>query len=184
MAENSNNVDQIRELIFGSQIKEFEARFAQIEKNIAESGRDLAKKIDEITTKLKKENDRALEVLEKKIDNLALSTQKERTKLREMIDTTEEALQSQLASQKEEMETKLKVFKESVGDEHDKIAQMMATMRKELENAIREGLDKLDDAKLSRDAMAHLLVDVAMRIQGTDAAAVMNEGGKSENTKR
>jgi formate dehydrogenase maturation protein FdhE len=185
MAETTaNNVDQIRDLIFGSQIKEFEARFAQMEKNIAETERALQKQINDVSAKIQRETERALEVLEKKIDNLTVSTQKERNKLRELIDTTDEALQSQLTAQKDEFATKLKVLKESMEDEQRKLSEEMETMRRELEAHLNENITALGDDKLSRDMMAQMLLDVAMRIQGTDMSAVLSEGAKAENAKK
>jgi DNA anti-recombination protein RmuC len=185
MAENNvNNVDQIRDLIFGSQIKEFEARFAQMEKSMAETERALLKQINDVSSKIQRETERALEVLEKKIDNLTISTQKERNKLRELIDTTDESLQSQLTAQKEEFATKLKVLKESMEDEQRKLADEMDAMKREIDAHMNEALAALGDDKLSRDVMAQMLLDVAMRIQGTDMSAVLSEGAKAENAKQ
>jgi len=121
-----------------------------------------------------------LEVLEKKIDNLNSSTQRERSKLKELIDSTDENLHEQLKHQKDEFETKLKIFKENVSDDNKKMAENLHDLQNEIQDTLTKGLETLADEKLSRDSMAQMLLDVAMKIQGTDMTAVLAQGTKTE----
>lgn len=178
--KNVNNVDQIRDLIFGSQIKEFEEKFSKLEGTLRSVEEKISKAFQESHSKLQKETERALEALEKKIDNLAGTTQRERTKLKELIDTTDESLQLQLENQKDEFATKLKIMKENIADENAKMQERMQTMKSEIEDALQKGMASLGDEKLSRDSMAQMLLDVAMKIQGTDINTLMNEGKQPE----
>ncbi len=178
--KNVNNVDQIRDLIFGNQIKDFEAQFNKIHDKIQVMEEKMTKAFDESHSKLQKETERALEVLEKKIDNLSSSTQRERTKLKELIDSTDENLHEQLSNQKDEFATKLKIMKENVADENKKMTERMTAMQKEIQATLEKGLAGLSDDKLSRDSMAQMLLDVAMKIQGTDMNAMLAKGAKTE----
>lgn len=178
--KNTNNVDQIRDLIFGNQIKDFEAQFNQLNDTLNAMEVKMRKAFNESHTKLQKETERSLELLEKKIDNLASSTQKERTKLKDLIDTTDESLQEQLSNQKDEFSGKLKIFKENVLDDSKKMADNMSAMQKEIQITLNKGLSGLSDDKLSRDAMAQMFLDVAMKIQGTDVNAILAQGEKTE----
>jgi DNA repair exonuclease SbcCD ATPase subunit len=178
--KNANNVDQIRDLIFGSQIKEFEDKFNQLNKMLQSVEEKITKAFNESYDKLQKETERSLEALEKKIDNLASSTQKERSKLKELIDTTDDTLHDQLNNQKDEFATKLKIMKENAVDENRKMLENMQTMKVEIQTAVETGLSSLSDDKLSRDSMAQMLLDVAMKIQGTDMTALLVEGKTSE----
>jgi len=181
MAEkNMNNVDQIRDLIFGSQLKEFDERFETLGKTLKSVEDKLLQTFKEAHQKLQKETERSLEALEQKIDNLATATQKERTKLKELIDTTDETMQTQLRNQKDEFLTKLKIIKENVEDENEKMHQNLAQMKAQIERALDEGLADLGEEKLSRDAMAGMLLDVAMKIQGTDVNALLTQESKPE----
>lgn len=177
---NANNVDQIRDLIFGNQIKDFEAQFNTLNETLKVMESRMSKAFSESHSKLQKETERSLEVLEKKIDNLASSTQRERTKLKELIDTTDENLHEQLTNQKDEFNTKLKIFKENVSDDSKKMAENMKAMQSEIQATLNKGLSGLSDDKLSRDSMAQMLLDVAMKIQGTDVNAVLAQGTKTE----
>lgn len=177
--KNANNVDQIRDLIFGNQIKDFEAQFNQLNDTLKAMENKMTKAFNESHVKLQKETERSLEVLEKKIDNLSTSTQRERTKLKELIDTTDENLHDQLTNQKDEFSTKLKIMKENVADDNKKIADNMKAMQSEIQATLNKGLSGLSDDKLSRDSMAQMLLDVAMKIQGTDVNVVLAQGAKT-----
>jgi len=181
MAEkNMNNVDQIRELIFGSQLKEFEEKFETLGKTVAEVEKRIMHAFKESHSKLQKETGRSLEAIEQKIDNLSTATQKERMKLKELIDTTDETLQTQLQNQKNEFLTKLKIMKENMEDEDQKMHENLAQMKAQIEASLNEGLSTLGDEKLSRDAMAGMLLDVAMKIQGTDVNSLLTQEPKPE----
>ncbi len=178
--KNTNNVDQIRDLIFGNQIKDFEAQFEKLDNTLRVMEEEITKSFGEAHTKLKTETERSLELLEKKIDTLSSSTQKERIKLKELIDSTDENLHEQLTNQKDEFAAKLKIMRDNVTDDNTKMAEKISATQKEVQAVLEKGLAKLSDDKLSRDAMAQMFLDVAMQIQGTDINAVLAEGTKTE----
>ncbi len=178
--KNVNNVDQIRDLIFGTQIKDFEEKFNQLHASINTIEKKMMHSFSESHNKLQKETERSLELLEKKIDHLSATTHKERVKLKELIDTTDESLQDQLTNQKDEFTAKLKIMKENTSDEHQKIAESIETMKVELSETLQTKLATLSDDKLSRDSMAQMLLDVAMKIQGTDMSTLLTEEKKSD----
>jgi len=174
----ANNVDQIRDIIFGSQIKDFEEKFKSLEKSMQMMEDSIKKTFNEAHTKLQRETERSLEALEKKIDNLSSTTQRERAKLKDLIDTTDETLQMQLGNQKDEFATKLRILKENVTDEQNKLVDNMNTMKREIENLLKTNLENLADDKLSRDSMAQMLLEVAMKIQGTDMNQMITQDEK------
>ncbi|SFV69012.1 hypothetical protein MNB_SV-10-1225 [hydrothermal vent metagenome] len=114
------------------------------------------------------------------MDNLANATQKERTKLKDLIDTTDDALSVQLQNQKDEFLTKLRIMKENMDDENQKMHENLVQMKTQIESALHEGLSGLGNEKLSRDALAGMLLDVAMKIQGTDVNALLTQEPKTE----
>ncbi len=178
--KNANNVDQIRELIFGSQIKEFEEKFHRLEEALASVEAKMERDFQEVDQKLQKETEHTFETLEKKIDNLSSISHKERSKLKEMIATNDETLQLQLETQRDEFGTKLKILKESVADETVKMQERMTRMQSEIEALLRKELGALGEEKLSKERMAQMLLDVAMKIQGTDMQALIGEEHRAE----
>jgi DNA anti-recombination protein RmuC len=182
--KNTNNVDQIRDLIFGSKIKEFESRFTLIEKKLAETEHEFIKRMNDLSVKMQRDAERTYEVLEKKLNNLMLSTQKERNNLRELIDTTEETLRTKISDQNEEFTTNFKVLKKSIDEQHQKLTTHIDTIRRELEAYLNEKIAAYDNDKLSKDMLVQTLIDAAIRIQGTDISAILQEGMETENAKK
>lgn len=164
--KNANSVDKIRDLIFGSQIKDFEEKFNQLNDTLEVLENKMTKVFNESHAKIEKETRHSLDLLAQKIDNLSSSTQKERTKLKELIDTTDKSLQEQLANQKDKFVTKLKIIKENVEDDNKKIVDNMAVMQSEIQATLEKNISSLSDDKLSRDSMAQILLDLAKKIQG------------------
>jgi len=164
--KNVNSVDKIRDLIFGTQIKDFEARFNELNDTLNVFEDKMTKAFNQSYSKLEKETKHSLDLLTKKIDDLSSSTQKERTKLKELIDTTDKSLQEQLAHQKDKFVTKLKIIKENVENDNKKIVDNMAVMQSEIEATLEKNIASLSDDKVSRDSMAQILLNIAKKIQG------------------
>lgn len=177
--KNESNVDRIRDIIFGSQMRESEEKFSQVNSDLAHLEERLVALFDESHTKLQKETERSLEVLEQKIDNLASIAQKDKSKLKGMIDATEENLQERLTHQQEEFNTRLKIMKENAADEQQKITEAMNAMKADVDEALLKGLSTLSDETVSKDTMAQMLVDMAMKVQGTEIDELLEEGDEA-----
>ena len=178
--KNINNIDQIRDLIFGSQIKEFEEKFNKFEISLQSMEAKIHNIFERSYEKIQRETERSLEALEKKIDNLSVVTQKERLKLKELIDTTDDTLHTQLENQKDELLAKMKVMKENLSDENIKIKENMKVLRSEIEKVLRDEIGGISDDKLSKDAMAQMFLEIAMKIHGTDMNMLISEGKSPE----
>jgi len=177
--KNTNKVDKIRDLIFGNQIKDFEAKFEQIDETMHTLEEKITKALNESHHRLEKQTARSLEILETKIDKLSSSTHKERTKLKEHIDMTDKNLQDQLDEQSDKFVTKLKIIKENIAHDNEKMSEEMRVMQREIQATVERNLSSLSNEKLSKDSMAQMLLDVAMKIQDKDDTKVLIKGKKS-----
>ena len=179
---NDNNIDQIRELIFGSQIHEFEERFKQIELRMGNLIGNLRNEMVKSHEGLKKKTKRSLTVLEEKIDNLAAATQNEQHHIKKMIHNVDQELRDKVAMQKDEFKTRLKMTRESIADEQEQIRESIRTTRNELHDILENRLNALADEKLARDQMAQMLLEVAMKIRGTNVTALLTNKTEDEET--
>lgn len=174
-SKNANNVDQIRELIFGQQIKEFESRFAKLSAELQSVEEKLSARLDEGLSRFNRETQRALEALDQKIDNQAETARKDRAKLKELLDSTDEALQTQVRNVKNELLNKLKISRENLEDETGKLRSELEQLRRDLEEMLARRLDGMDEEKVSRGAMAEMFVEMAMHLQGSDIQTLIPE---------
>jgi len=178
--KNINNVDQIRDLIFGSQLKEFDSRLTQWEMQIQELEKSILKSFNESYSKLRNETEQSIEILEKKIDNLDISSQKDRAALKELISTNEEALIEKINAQKNEFDTRIRIIKDNLSTQNQDTESSIFEMKRSIEELISQKVQTLSDDKLSRDSMAQMLLDVAMKIQGTNITDTLMQGNDAE----
>jgi hypothetical protein len=173
--KNANNVDQIRDLIFGTQIRDFEEKFDRLEKTLRDSEARVTQTFDEALHKFKKKTERSLEALETKFDHFGATALKERVKFKELIDATDESLQDQLRDHKDEFSIKLKLIKENMADDTKKITKDVKRVKQELFETLDGHIAELSNAKISRESMAQMLLDVAMKLQGTTPNSFIDE---------
>lgn len=150
-------VDQIREIIFGSQMEEYEQRFAALEKRlIDEAARlrtDLTKRLDDYTARLnskieeeRRERDRSSQQLAGAIQKVTDSLDSRASNLGDQLAAVQQAILQQLG---QEMEARRK--------ELDKA-------RSELVALIENRTDHLLQRKADRAQLAKLLTNVASKL--------------------
>jgi small-conductance mechanosensitive channel len=169
---NSNNVDQIRDIIFGQQIREFEEKFDRLEQALKAYETKAAQSLDKTLGALETRLERTINALEEKLDQLSGASLKERTKLREMVENSDELLQASMTQLKNDMTTKLKLLEENTADMSSTFRDEMQQMRDEIEAEVVRKVDALSAGKLSRDTFAQVLVEIAMRLQGQSPEAI------------
>ncbi|HTV64506.1 MAG TPA: hypothetical protein VMD98_02820 [Bryocella sp.] len=159
------SVDKIRDILFGSQIKNYEARFARLEQAMARE-----------TTEIKDTLHRRLESLEaffkKETESLAARLKAEREERQEMLNEVSRELKSastQLSKRIAELDNKASEDRSSARQElmaesrkiFEEIRQRNDSISALLETRVRE----LNHAKTDRSALAALLVEVAVRLK-------------------
>ena len=166
--KNTNNIDQIRDIIFGSEIKAFEKRFARLETAIEEINEKIEQRFDELDDAIAQEFKAVHKRVEKKIENLTHSTQKEQTKLKEQIATIDTDLHRQLKDQKEKFSAKLKAVKEAMAADKIEVTFRMKKMISETERVLQQDIKSLHEEQLSRKSMAQMLLTMAEELQNSD----------------
>jgi len=163
--KNANNVDQIRDIIFGSQIKDFQVQFMQLNDALKNMEDEIERSFDESNIRIQKKTERAFEILETKISNLSIFVENERIKLKELIDGIDENFHKQLAEQKEEFDTQFKMIKKDIVDDNTKMKEYIEIMQQEIQSTLEKNLIGLSNDKFSRDSIAQKFLDIATKIQ-------------------
>jgi len=179
----NNDVEQIRELILGPKIKEFEKRFEELEISLKEQENRLAKQFSELFDKLRRETKRTFETIDQRIDDLADVSRKDRLKLKEMINNSDENLQTQIRTLKNDFKAKLKINIENLEDEDRKIRKQLEEFQDRLEKIIQREIGLLDKEKVSRESMATMLLDLAVKLQGSDINDMMTTSQEQDAEK-
>ncbi len=159
------NVDKIREILFGGQMRDYEQRFADLETR-------LTKNVELISSNFEKRMERLDTFARRELDKLAEQVKEERKARRE------EGKQGskELKAVADQVETWCAELEEQIGGEAQELRGLLQEQSEELSGMIQdthEQLSKnltaearnLEDGKLAREDLAALLTEVALRLK-------------------
>jgi uncharacterized protein (DUF3084 family) len=166
MPEGAGSVDQIRDILFGPQIREMERSLVRLEerlgKEVADLRGDFKQRLDALETFAREEIDAvgqsldderkartaALDDLRRELGNLAKDTDRRMTKLDEQARKAHKDLRKLILDQSK-----------SLGDE-------MQTKHDSLSDTMKRGVSELRADKADREVLAALFTELALRIKG------------------
>ncbi len=158
------NVDKIRDILFGGQMRDYEKRFAALEKRLADSidrtARDMEKRIERLDTFTRREFEKLGEQLKAERKERAAEGKKSSSELSEYADQVE----GWFAEVEQRLSEETKDIRESL---HEQATDLTVQLRK-TQDALQEELSRetgeLADQKVAREDLAALLTEVALRL--------------------
>jgi hypothetical protein len=161
------NVDQIREILFGSQTRELNERFEKLESTINANAEEMRRVIEQNKKDFNSRIDNELETLSRKIKNIVTQQQDEFSDVRDSSLKQEKRIQSSLEILEEELSAKNDQLQKQQIENRDILRSEMGTLRDELFDILETKVLELGEAKLSRDDAADIMIEAAMRMKGT-----------------
>lgn len=164
-ADVEGNVDKIRDILFGGQMRDYDQRFNELEKRLNQSierlSRDFEKRIERLDGYTKRE-----------VDKLADQVKAERQARKEDAKAGGEELQhltdqveTWFAEVDDQVATESKELRAELHDQHETLVSLVRETRDQLNEALLAESRKLADQKLAREDLASLLSEVALRLQ-------------------
>ena len=176
MLAGTGNVDKIRDILFGSQMREYERRFSRLEermlKEITNLKEDLKKGFDSLETYIKKEvellsdrqkieqDDRtaAIQEVSRDLKDTATTIEKKIANIEDQLNKRARDLHDQILTQS-------KNISEEVQKKHEAISASLERETQELQN------DKVD-----RSNLGELLMEMAMRLTNETGLNLVKSG--------
>ena len=180
--EKSGNIDQIRELMFGAQIREFDGRFETLESELATSHEEMHKRINEVNSALSGELHAAVESLEKQIKSLDFSGQEDRTDLRQQIERTDSKFTNRFQSLSEAVDANATSLREELSQATGKLQGDVQDLKTQVFDELNKRFSMLGEVKVSKDDMAEILFEVGLRIKGAELVPDLEETDIPETT--
>ena len=163
---NGSNIDQLRDIIFGGQMREFEKRFVRMEERLAKEIAEMREEVRQRCTTLERYARDELELLNSQMRTEQQSRGAEERRLgqaiTEMAKATDEraaALSEQASRQHRELRAQLLEQTQTLTDDAQRrAADLLSTIDREA--------TRLREEKADRTALSDLLVEVALRLRG------------------
>ena len=168
MRERLGNIDQIRDIIFGAQLREYDNRFDKIDSDLSMMQQDMQARIEQVKTVLSAEMKAAVDSLEKKVKSLTSNTQEESADLRQQIDRVNRKFSSNMEALDEAMDNQTSSLRDELSQTRDRLSEETRTLKTQVFEELDRRFSMLRDVKVSRDDMAEILFELGMRLKGTE----------------
>jgi len=168
MRERLGNIDQIRDIIFGAQLREYDNRFDKIDSELSMMQQDMQARIEQIKTVLSGEMRAAVDSFEKKIKSISLNTQEESADLRQQIDRVNRKFSSSIEALDEAIDNQTSSIRDEVSQTRERLSEETRTLKTQVFEELDRRFSMLREVKVSRDDMAEILFELGMRLKGTE----------------
>ncbi len=162
-AAEAQSIDQIREIIFGHQMQDYEKRFARLEDGLQKQLTELRdatnKRLDSIEAFIKKEVAALSDRLKNEQSKRDASVKKISREFKEAI-----RLISKNVEQLEENQSKdARELRQQLLDTSKNLANDMVAKQNETTQALKQAFNDLNDDKVARTTLSELLMELALR---------------------
>jgi hypothetical protein len=178
MRDRLGNIDQIRELLFGHQSRDFEQRFDQITQRVDQLEASLSKFQVEVRDELKQlqgslstEIRVALDSLDKKLQYLRLTHSESVEKLQHDLQSIEQKSSHGLLSLHENTTNQLKLIQTEASHIKAQLEADIQGLRHQVYEEMEKELSQLKDHKLSRSMLADVLFDLCLKVKGNELSS-------------
>ncbi|WP_019498427.1 hypothetical protein [Pseudanabaena sp. PCC 6802] len=175
MYEKLGNIDQIRDIIFGAQLREYNGRFEKIESDLLSMHQELLDRINEVRMNYSTELRVAVEALDKKLKTLQTSTDEERQDLRAQIERTHRKSTASFDKLNSDLEVATTSIRDDLTETKAKMQEDMRGLRTYIQEELDRRLSAIGNMKISRDDMAEILFELGMRLKGTEFVPELEE---------
>jgi exonuclease VII large subunit len=181
------NIDQIREILFGSQLQSFSDRLNTLEgavktlqadtdrrfREIQESSNN---RIDKVQQALSAELQNAISSLSAEIKALGDRDAQEIGETRQNLDRLSKRLSANVATLDETIDKQARSLRDDLLSSHRKLQSELLNLREQLFEDFEKRMNSLTSAKISREDMADLFFELVLKLKGTDFVPPWKEG--------
>jgi len=162
------NMEQIRELMFGPQARMFEEEIAKMSANLEGMHTELSERLESLESALRSEYDSAIQIVDQKIKTLTVATQDESSDFKEQLVKYEKKTNRGFDDVKEMFETQFNVLKNDHNQTKTAMKKDLETLQSSLQQLLNGQIEDLSDIKVSKDDFSAMLLEMAIKIKGSN----------------
>ncbi|MFB2975080.1 hypothetical protein [Microseira sp. BLCC-F43] len=180
LRDRLGNIDQIRDILMGPQLRDYETRLAQVEADLSLLRQDLRERIEETKTSFATEIRTNVESLEKKIKAVSLTASEESADLRQLSDRMNKRFSNTIEALNDSVDKQVASLREELSESKARLQEDVRNLRDQIFEELDRQFSALRTGKVSKDDMAEILFEVAMRIKGTEFVRQLKEATDTE----
>jgi len=161
---SGGNVDQIRDILFGSQMKDYERKFSRLEerilKEVSRLKEDSNRRFDSLETFINRE----VELLSDKLKSEKNNRDNAVKELAVELNNTAKALEAKLNTLENNTEKEVRELRQALLDQSKNLLNEISTKHTEGMDTLDRSVNELRDEKITRSTLSGLLTEVAIRL--------------------
>jgi hypothetical protein len=165
-AASGSNIDQLREIIFGEQLREYERRFARMEERLAKDLADLRTEFRDRCTALERYARDEFESVTVELRATQQSRAVEERRLSESIAHVAKEAEERIAGLDDRVTTEHRDLRVQLREQTKALADDLQRRHADLLALVERDAAELRDGKADRTALSALLMEVALRLRG------------------
>lgn len=181
------NVSQLRDLLLGDKIEEYEANFAQnsqrldtLESSLIKFQSGVNARLNKMQESLSREINTAVDSLEKKIKYLSLTTHEETSKLKQEIETKSRTAFENIDTLQTSLRSETSYIKDELFQTRNTLGEDLQNLKQQVLEKLESNLSELTENKVSRSDLAEVLFDLCLKVKGSDFVPSLKEATETE----
>ncbi len=175
MRERLGNIDQIRDIIVGSQLRDYDNRFQHIESDLVVLRQEIRDRVEQLRNGFSIELRAAIDSLEKKIKAVNLNAQDESQDIRQQLDRINKRFSNTIEALDEALDKQTSSLKSELSETRNSLHEDVRNLRTYVLEEIERHFSNLRQSKVSRDDMAEILFELGMRLKGAEFVRQLRE---------
>ncbi|GAB4379683.1 MAG: hypothetical protein Kow00121_34290 [Elainellaceae cyanobacterium] len=175
-----SNIDQIRDILFGSQLRDYSNRLDQIESNLSVLQQEIRDRTEEVKQVLTTELQAAVEGLDKKMKSLTLKDTEEKVDIRQQIDLLSKRLTSNVQRLDETVDEQTRSLRDDFLGSREKMQEDILSLRNQIYEELERRIAVLTETKIAKEDMAEMLFELGLRLKGTEFVPQLREAANSK----
>ena len=180
------NVSQLRDLLLGDKIEEYESSFAQnsqrldtLESSLMKFQSEVNDRLDKMQDSLSQEINAAVGSLEKKIKYLSLTTHEENNKLKQEIEAKHRTAFQSIDALQNSLRAETSYIKDELFQTRNTLGEDLQNLKQQILEKLESNLAELTETKVSRTDLAEVLFELCLKVKGSDFVPSLKDA--SEN---
>lgn len=162
--DSEQNVDKIREILFGGQMRDYQRRFDTLEAGITAANDHLRNDISNRIENLESYVRREMELLGERLINERRERSEERENSAAELQDARRRIEESLSRLDEQSATEARAIRSALEDKSREFAQVIQQSRDDFNSMLGRQANELEDRKVGREDLAALLSEVALRL--------------------
>ena len=187
MRKRLGNVSQLRDLLLGDKIEEYEGNFAScsqrldvLESSLNEFQSEVQEQLKKMQDSFSQEINAAVDSLEKKIKYLSLTTHEETSKLKQDIETKSRNASQNIDTLQSNLRTETTYLKDELFKTRTSLGEDLQNLKKQVLEKIEANLSDLTENKVSRADLSEVLFELCLKLKGSDFVPSLKEATETE----